>query len=334
MTTPEFLRQLRGQDIRVWLDGDRVRCSAPPGVLTAEHREELARRRPEILAELQSVRVAVSGGSVVPIEARGSKVPFYAVPGHNGDVFCFLRLAHWLGPDQPFFGLQPPGLHAGSQPLTSIEALAEHFVEAMLAHQPRGPYQIGGYCLGGLTAFETARRLTARGHQVSAVVLFGTSAPEALRPVNRARAAVGVWVADRRQGVRRFAALSGRERVAWLRSKALRLKSSPDAGDDLSRRRVRVERATVAAAYQYRPEVYDGRLALFVPSRATVQTPDRPLDWKNYAAVTDLFFGPDGCDGDTMLKAPDVETFARHLDGYLNAEQPTRVRAGRAGAGG
>jgi thioesterase domain-containing protein len=319
VTTPEFLRQLRGQDVRVWLDGDRVRCSAPPGVLTAEHRTELARRRPEILAELRSVRIAVSGGSVVPIEARGSRVPFYGVPGHNGDVFCFVRLAHWLGADQPFFGLQPPGLHAGSSPLTSIEDLAEHFVRAILAHQSQGPFQIGGYCLGGLTAFEVARRLTARGHQVSAVALFGTSAPAALRPLNRASTALAGWVADRRHGLRRFARLSGRERVEWLRSKALRLTSPPDAQDEVSKRRLGVERATVAAAHHYRPEAYDGRIALFVPSRATVHTSDRPLDWNNYAAATDVFFGPDGCDGDTMLKTPDVETFAQHLREYLKA---------------
>jgi thioesterase domain-containing protein len=331
VTTPEFLRQLRGRDIRVWLDGDRVRCSAPPGVLTAEHREELARRRAEILAELQSVRVAVAGGSVVPIEARGSRVPFYAVPGHNGDVFCFVRLAHWLGADQPFFGLQPPGLHAGSSPLTTIDDLAEHFAEAILAHRPHGPFQIGGYCLGGLTAFEVARRLTARGHEVSAVVLFGTSAPAALRPVNRARAALGTWVADRRQGMRRFAALSGRERVEWLRSKASRLTAAPDTTDELSKRRACVEHATLAAAHQYRPGVYEGRIALFVPSRATVRTTDRPLDWKNHAVATDLFFGPDGCDGDTMLKAPDVETFARYLGDYLQAAEPAHSLKTSAG---
>jgi len=329
VTTPEFLRQLRAQDIRVWLEGDRVRCSAPPGVLTGAHREELARRRAEILAELQSVREVVSGGSVVPIEARGARVPFYGVPGHNGDVFCFMRLSQAIGADQPFFGLQPPGLHAGGRPLASVEELAEHFVEAIVAHRPRGPYQLGGYCLGGLTAFEMARRLTARGHEVSALVLFGTSAPAALRPVNRARAALGVWVADRRQGVRRFATLSARERVEWLRTKASHLKPSPAEADEMTKRRACVERATVAAAHTYRPGVYDRRIALFVPSEATVHRPDRPLDWKHYAAATDLFFGPEGCDGDTMLKAPDVETFARHLAGYLKAGEPARAGVGR-----
>jgi len=136
-----------------------------------------------------------------------------------------------------------------------------------------------------------------------------------------------VWMADRRQGVRHFATLSARERVDWLRTKASRLAPPSGEADELTKRRACVERATVAAAHAYRPGPYDGRIALFVPSQATVHTPDRPLDWKNHAAAADLFFGPDGCDGDTMLKAPDVETFARHLAGYLKAGEPVRVRA-------
>ena len=87
----------------------------------------------------------------------------------------------------------------------------------------------------------------------------------------------------------------------------------------------------MAAAYAYRPGTYSGRIALFVPSKATVHTADRPLDWKNHAAAADLFFGPDACNGDTMLKAPDVETFARHLAGYLKAGEPAVARASAGG---
>ena len=45
VTTREFLLELRHLDVDLWLEGDRVRCSAPPDVLTAERRAELARRK-------------------------------------------------------------------------------------------------------------------------------------------------------------------------------------------------------------------------------------------------------------------------------------------------
>src|SRR5262245_55525222 len=101
------------------MEGDRIRWSAPPGVLTVERRNELAARRPEIESLLKAARAARSG-SIVPIETGGRLKPFYAVPGHNGDVFCFVRLARSMAP-QPFFGLQPPGLEPSMKPVARVE---------------------------------------------------------------------------------------------------------------------------------------------------------------------------------------------------------------------
>ncbi len=52
MTTAEFIAHLRTLDIRVSVDGERLRCSAPKGMLTDGLREELAARKAEILAWL------------------------------------------------------------------------------------------------------------------------------------------------------------------------------------------------------------------------------------------------------------------------------------------
>ena len=230
MTTPEFLLELRGLDVEVWLEGDRVRCSAPPDVLTAERRAELARRKAEIEALLKAARAAAPG-SIVPIETGGSRLPFYAVPGHNGDVFCFVRLARCLGTDRAFYGLQPPGLD-GTSPCTTIEELAGHFVRELLEHQPEGPYQLGGYCLGGLTAFEMARQLRRMNLEVRALVLFGTMSPPALRPANRAKLALAQWSGDRIRGARAFADLSGRDRVLKVKEKVLASVTPDEQGRD------------------------------------------------------------------------------------------------------
>ena len=37
--------------------------------------------------------------------------------------------------------------------------------------QPGGPYRLGGHCVGAAVAFETARLLLARGHQVELVAM-------------------------------------------------------------------------------------------------------------------------------------------------------------------
>jgi amino acid adenylation domain-containing protein len=75
VTVSELIAGLRAQDIRVWLDGNRVRVSAPSGRLTPDLQQELATRKAEIRAYLASLEVAQSEQappqSVSPAAADG-----------------------------------------------------------------------------------------------------------------------------------------------------------------------------------------------------------------------------------------------------------------------
>ena len=44
----ELLADLAVKDIKVWVEGDRLRCSAPAGAMTAELRDQLKGRKGEI----------------------------------------------------------------------------------------------------------------------------------------------------------------------------------------------------------------------------------------------------------------------------------------------
>src|SRR5262245_22260469 len=54
MSTTEFMAYLRTLDIRVSVDGERLRCNAPKDMLTDGLRQELAARKAEILAWLRA----------------------------------------------------------------------------------------------------------------------------------------------------------------------------------------------------------------------------------------------------------------------------------------
>ena len=56
MTTPEFVARLAARHVRLSVEGDRLRCSAPKGTLTEDIRAELAARKTEIIAWLQQGR--------------------------------------------------------------------------------------------------------------------------------------------------------------------------------------------------------------------------------------------------------------------------------------
>jgi amino acid adenylation domain-containing protein len=53
MTAAELVAHLRALDVRLLVEGDRLRCSAPKGVLTGELRDQLAIRKGEILEWLR-----------------------------------------------------------------------------------------------------------------------------------------------------------------------------------------------------------------------------------------------------------------------------------------
>jgi len=52
LTTVEFLNHLRDLDIQVYVEGERLRCNAPEGVLTPQLRAEIASRKSELIVLL------------------------------------------------------------------------------------------------------------------------------------------------------------------------------------------------------------------------------------------------------------------------------------------
>jgi len=57
----------------------------------------------------------------------------------------------------------------------TVEQMAENYLAAIRKVQPEGPYFLGGYCFGGLVAFEIARILQQRGEHVALLALFSAA---------------------------------------------------------------------------------------------------------------------------------------------------------------
>jgi natural product biosynthesis luciferase-like monooxygenase protein/amino acid adenylation domain-containing protein len=162
-----------------------------------QRRAQLAGRRRELSPERQALlRKWVGGGPaeaarpavaqappvspLVPIqplpEGGGGRTPIFLVHPGNGNINSYLELAKHLGPEQPLYGLQSPGL-AGGEILTGMDAIASRYVEAVRGLKPRGPYRLGGWCMGGTFAYEMARRLHSAGEEVELLLLIDSSGP-------------------------------------------------------------------------------------------------------------------------------------------------------------
>ena len=116
-------------------------------------------------------------GSLVTVTQTGTRPPLFLVAVGDGNAVGFGALAHRLGPDQPFYALQQRGINGGAPLHVSIEDMAAHYIRAIRRIRPHGPYLLGGRCLGGLVAYEMARRLEARGEEVALVAVLDSGGP-------------------------------------------------------------------------------------------------------------------------------------------------------------
>ena len=82
-----------------------------------------------------------------------------------GNVLNLRHLAHLLGTDRPFYGLQARGLYGDEEPHETFEEAAADYIAEMRTVQPHGPYLLGGFSGGGITAYEMARQLEADGER-------------------------------------------------------------------------------------------------------------------------------------------------------------------------
>lgn len=324
MKNLDFLMQLRERDIQVWADGDRLRCNAPAGALTPELRQELQQRKHEILKFLRSAEtLAGQQRAIVPLQSNGAAAPIFAAPGHNGDVFCFRSLAQHLGPDQPFFGLQPPGLDGHGKPLERIEDLASYFAGQIRSLHPQGPCIIAGYCAGGTIAFELARQLLQNGVDVRLLALFGSPFPTWYRFLPQLRE---LFARTKDRAVRHTRAMltlpakKRREYIAErLHSRHAGQTAAAATKDPVLLWREKVGKATLAAIRRYQPAPFSGRLGLFWPSLEWPTARHALAMWLSHSPGAEKFFGPDGCDGAVMLREPHVAVFAKLFKQCLDA---------------
>ncbi|WP_254406496.1 non-ribosomal peptide synthetase [Streptomyces sp. AC627_RSS907] len=114
---------------------------------------------------------------VVPLQPHGSKRPFFFLPSGEGNVYYFHALARRMAPDQPFLALQTRGLHGAEPPFDRVEDMAADHIGSMRAVQPRGPYLLGGHCVGAMVALEMALQLQRRGERVALLAAVDGLAP-------------------------------------------------------------------------------------------------------------------------------------------------------------
>ncbi len=115
--------------------------------------------------------------TLASLRTTGSRPPLFFVTAGDGNSVGFGSLARRLGPDQPFYALQPRGLDGRRLVDVGVSQMARRYVQAMRGVQDNGPYVLGGRCFGTLVAFEMTRLLEQAGERVSLLIALDSVGP-------------------------------------------------------------------------------------------------------------------------------------------------------------
>ena len=278
--------------------------------------------------------------SLVPIQPRGAKPPFFCVHGGGGNVLIYRELARHLGPDYPFYGLQARGLDGSGDYLTTTEAMAESYLREIRELQPAGPYYLGGFCMGGQVAVDIAQRLVRDGQQVNLLFVIDTFNFNGVPPQFTLMDKVGnlglkikfhssnvfqLGLKSQLAYVKEKSKIALRREIERLRIKIIHLfKLNPHRDVVRGTQEEFIEDINDRAFLAYKPTIYPGRMTICKPRRNYAFLRDPFNGWGGIAAggleVIDLPSDPGG-----IFTEPYVQTLAEKLREQIDQAVSTGV---------
>ncbi|MCI4185726.1 SDR family NAD(P)-dependent oxidoreductase [Dickeya dianthicola] len=139
--------------------------SQPPG-------KAWLRQYPECIPLSKSLRDRHINEESAP---EGSRFWIHPLTGSTG---LYLKIAENLADDYAIWGIQSRGFLTRFPPLDSIESMARYYIDIIQASNAAGPYELAGYSMGGIIAYEMARQLQLAGLRVSSLILLEPPFPQ------------------------------------------------------------------------------------------------------------------------------------------------------------
>lgn len=206
----------------------RWRCDLGLGALFAQPTVAALAAR---IAEPPASADHALGPVIALATAESALPPLFVVHPAGGIAWNYRTLARALQPARTVHGLQSPALDPRQAMPSSIEVMANDYVQRIAALQPQGPVHLLGWSVGGILAQAMAVRLHEIGREVGELVLLDAYPSECWRaePEPDAIAALRALLAIAGHDPDAHPELDSRERIlAFLRRGGSALGSLPD----------------------------------------------------------------------------------------------------------
>ena len=238
------------------------------------------------LAALLEQPTTPSFPPIVLLKAGAEHPPVFITHGLGGSVIDFYQVVRHTRTRHPIHGMQARGINGVDAPFDRIEDMAQYYLDAVREVQPRGPYLLIGYSLGGLVTLEMAQRLSEKGERIALLAMLDayphvrhlSPAQRVLLTVQRARRrALKVVRSPEHEDPSNGIRFSGRP------SPVPGAPYQPPIGIALSPAMQHVYESAYVALKRYRPRFYDGKIR-FVRAGITTHFPDDPAAvWAKFA---------------------------------------------------
>jgi acyl transferase domain-containing protein/thioesterase domain-containing protein len=217
---------------------------------------------------------------LVPLQPGGIRPPFFCMHPIGGDIGSLVDLSRYMAPDQPFYGIQAPGIGEVAKygDYDSLEEMAAEYIAAIKFISPDGPYLLGGFSFGGLVAFEMSQQLTRQGHEVALLAMLDTPGPKTTEKLSQLDDATILFALARERARQRGTVLdisldelrslkTEDEQIMFVAEKlhdANLLPSGLEYGWIYSF--IKGYRIRLNVALRYVPQIYAGRITMFLAS--------------------------------------------------------------------
>lgn len=285
---------------------------------------ELARRLtadPGAAGDSGSLGEPDTAGATLPLDVLvglrtsggdSAAAPLFCVHPAVSLSWCYAGLLAHLDSSVPVYGLQARGI-ARAEPLpSSVAEAAEDYVAELRRVQPRGPYHLLGWSLGGLIAHAMAVTLRAQGEEVALLAMMD-SYPMAEVGDQLGDPDVGMAVLLRDMGFDPGADEVDAEQAARL----LRAHGGPLGG--LNAEALRRLYATyvngVRISRSYQPSVFDGQLTFFRAAEGGHPLNPDPAQWSGHVGAVSEYVVP--CEHTEMTEPGPLRRIAAVLTKQL-----------------
>jgi thioesterase domain-containing protein/acyl carrier protein len=270
---------------------------------------------------------------LVMLQQAGSLGPLFLAHAVDGDAYTYSSLVKSLGVERPIYAFQANYNPDFKEQDLKVESMAKRYIKELLDFQPHGPYNLSGFSLGGMIAYEMAQQLKALGEETAFLGIIDIEAPHPGNTVAfyaRRRAffrELIFFVEDLNPNSRRRR--MGRDVKLFLRAKKIfRLGLStvglmkppeevliPSTIYTLPERRQRLWRTMMGAVQDYMAKPYEGQVVVFRGDAPQfTRSPNPTMGWEKLVRGNLRVIDVPGKLHGSQLKPPHVDYLAKKMN--------------------